>query len=102
LHGEAVAIGLILAAKLSKRIGVLDDDLEPLVRGVVEKYDLPCKLRTSLAVSELMDAMHRDKKVRSGKLRFVTMRALGDAITSDDIDETIIRKLWVEAGATDS
>jgi len=99
LHGEAIAIGLVLAAKLSKLIGELDDDLDPLVCEVAEKYGLPCRLRTPLAVDKLMDAMRRDKKTRSGKLRLVVMRALGDAITTENVDEGLIRKLWDGCGA---
>ena len=99
LHGEAIAIGLVLAAELSKRTGELDDDLDPLIREVAGKYGLPSRLLTPLAVDKLMAAMRRDKKSRSGKLRFVVMRALGDAITTENVDEGLVRELWNACGA---
>ncbi|MEM9227543.1 MAG: hypothetical protein AAGA45_06215 [Verrucomicrobiota bacterium] len=46
-----------------------------------------------------MDAMRRDKKVRSGQLRFVAMEELGRAVTVEDVSEAWIRELWLAYGA---
>jgi 3-dehydroquinate synthase len=99
LHGEAVAAGLVLAARLSaeqKRIGAAEVDR---VRALVEKYRLPAHLRAPLPVDTLMTAMRRDKKVRAGKLRFVVLEALGEAVTCDQVDPETVARLWREAGA---
>lgn len=114
LHGEAVAVGLALAARLSARLsagGRPDYAFERKDVARVEKllacYGLPTTLHDSLrresgevkppvlAVDALMDAMRRDKKVRGGKLRFVTMETLGEAITEDAVDEALVRELWL-------
>ena len=99
LHGEAVAIGLSLATKLSIRLGQIDPSEQANVDAVLEQTNLPIQLSTPLPTEALMQAMQRDKKNRSGKLRFVTMRTLGDAITSDGIDTQLIEQIWAEAGA---
>ena len=52
-----------------------------------------------MLIERLMDAMQRDKKVRSGKLRFVAMESLGAAATVEDIPEAWIKALWAEVGA---
>ena len=46
-----------------------------------------------------MAAMQLDKKNRCGRLRFVTMKALGSAATTDGIDVALIEQLWRKAGA---
>lgn len=118
LHGEAVAVGLVLAAKLSLRLteaghagyGISVADVARC-ESLIKRYHLPTNLRTplkrvagdiaapSLSIDSLINAMMRDKKVRSGKLRFVAMESVGKAVTVDDISENWVRELWAEAGA---
>ncbi len=100
LHGEAVGIGLVLAARLSERIGKLDKLAVERVESLVKAYDLPSALRSPLSLESLFAAMRRDKKVRSGKLRFVAMESLGKAITVDAVDESTVSELWLGAGAS--
>lgn len=54
-----------------------------------------------LSVDRLLDAMKRDKKVKAGKLRFVAMESIGKAITVNEVDESLVRELWLEAGAVE-
>lgn len=100
LHGEAVGIGLALAAKLSERMGKIDRLSVERTESLVKAYDLPVALRSPLKLENLFAAMRRDKKVRSGKLRFVAMESLGKAITVDDVDEATVTDLWLSAGAS--
>ncbi len=99
LHGEAVAIGLDLATRLSIHLEQLDAGEIIRVQKVIEQFDLPTRLNEPLPIIELMAAMQLDKKNRSGRLRFITMTHLGQAITSDGIDGELIETLWKEAGA---
>lgn len=109
LHGEAVGVGLVLAAELSLRLtedgrtgyAFTAKDVAA-VKKLVARYQLPTSLRDPLAgkappgldVDALMDAMRRDKKVRAGQLRFVAMEELGRAVTVDDVPEDWVRELW--------
>ena len=65
-HGEAVAIGLIYAAELGRRLGRIDDARVAEHRKVVGGYDLPASLPPGADVDELLTLMHRDKKAVDG------------------------------------
>lgn len=97
LHGEAVAIGLVLATRLSVELGQLRTDAIEQVESVIRAYKLPTRIHSPLPTNELMAAMQRDKKTRSGKLRFVTMRALGEAMTNDHVDPQLVEGIWMHA-----
>lgn len=99
LHGEAVGIGLVLATRLSVELGQLRTETIERVESVVSAYNLPTRLQSELPVDQLMAAMQRDKKTRGGKLRFVTMKALGDAVTNDGVDPKLVEEVWNEATA---
>ena len=63
LHGEAVAIGLLLAAKLSAELGQIDMlAIERTVK-VIQKFNLPTRLKEPLSLVALMATMQRDKKI---------------------------------------
>ena len=99
LHGEAVAIGLNLATQLSVQRGQIDAGSIDRVNALLERCGLPTRLSAPLAIAHLMAAMQKDKKNRSGRLRFVTMQALGHAVTSDDVSVAVVEALWQAVGA---
>ena len=99
LHGEAVAIGLVMATRLSAEIGQLPESDIMQVEELIKKFELPIRLNQALKISELMAAMQRDKKNRSGQLRFVTATSLGTTVTTDDVDSSTIEELWRTVGA---
>jgi 3-dehydroquinate synthase len=99
LHGEAVGIGLSLATQLSVALEQMPANNIALTDKVLHQFQLPTRLNEPLESSDLMAAMQRDKKNRRGRLRFVTMTALGSAVTTDGIDVALIEQLWCKAGA---
>lgn len=102
LHGEAVAIGLVLACRLSHQLGMVDEAVAARTEEVLRKYRLPVALRQPLDVDELLTAASKDKKVRAGRLRYVALEAVGKAVTVEDVDEAVVRDLWRTVGAVDS
>ncbi len=101
LHGEAVAVGLVLAGKLSQRLGHLSqNDLDAIIN-LIKVYELPISLRNPLPITTLTDAMKRDKKIVHGKLNFIALERIGKAVIVDNIKEDWIDDLWLEAGATE-
>jgi 3-dehydroquinate synthase len=100
LHGEAVAIGICAAARLSESLDLLQAADVARVEGVLRAHALPVRLREPLPVAALMAAMGRDKKVRVGELRFVVLKALGAAATMDNVDRVFAEAAFLEAGAT--
>ncbi len=99
LHGEAVAIGLAAAARLSRSLGLVDDVVVASVEATVAAHALPVALRGEFAVEALVAAMAQDKKVRAGRLRFVVLEAVGRAATRDEVDLELVRAIWREVGA---
>ena len=99
LHGEAVAVGLAAAARLSVRLGYLTAADAERVDRVVVAHGLPVRLREPLSLGKLMATMARDKKVRGGQLRFVVLKKLGEAATQSGIDPAVVESIWRELGA---
>lgn len=101
LHGEAISVGLVLAARLSEERGSLPSDAVNRIRNLIGRYALPVSLREPLPLNELISAMTRDKKVRQGRLKFVALAEIGRAETIADVPVELVEKLWREAGATE-
>ena len=99
LHGEAVAIGLVAAARLSEKLGYIPSAAVEQVEAVVKAHALPVRLRQALPLAALMTAMARDKKVRAGALRFVVLKSLGEAVTQGGIDVALAEQSFREVGA---
>jgi 3-dehydroquinate synthase len=94
LHGEAIAMGMVCAARLSVKRANLPfadaDRLEALIRA----SGLPTRLGDRYDPATLLEAMRLDKKQRAGKLRFVLLERLGHAVistavTDDDVKEVV-------------
>ena len=99
LHGEAVAIGLAAAARLSRDLKYLSPADVSRIDRTLTAHVLPVRLRAPLPVASLMTAMQHDKKVRTGQLRFVVMKRLGEAATQDGIAAAAIEPIWRDLGA---
>jgi 3-dehydroquinate synthase len=99
LHGEAVAIGLCAAARLSQALTLISANEVARIDRVVAAHALPTRLRTPLTIAELFRAMARDKKVRAGLPRFVVLKKIGEAATQDGVDRALAEAAFREVGA---
>jgi 3-dehydroquinate synthase len=99
LHGEAVAIGLCAAARLSVELKFVATADEARIAKVVAAHALPTKLRAPLSLAALMAAMARDKKVRAGLPRFVVLKRLGEAATQDGVTPALAEACFGAVGA---
>ena len=93
LHGEAVAAGMVLAADASRRKGWLTEADVEGTRALIRRAGLP-DTAPDLGIEKYLDFMGHDKKVEAGKIRFVLLKKIGEAvITADlsreDLDETL-------------
>jgi 3-dehydroquinate synthase len=99
LHGEAISIGIVMAAHLSNILGCLGVyDLERIER-MFKKYSLPTTLQEPLETEELLTAMGRDKKKQQGSLKYVVLQTLGRAKTQADIEPSLIVEALKQGGA---
>lgn len=97
-HGEAVAVGLLFAARLAHRLGRIDDGrVEEHRRVVVDDYGLSPQLPSDLAAGDLVAAMERDKKAVDG-LTFVLDGPRGIEVVAG-IDPSLVREALVDFGA---
>jgi len=99
LHGEAVAIGLVLACRLSVELGKVDESAVDRTTALLRKYALPVRLGEPLPVEELLAAARKDKKNRTGRMRFVALERIGFAATVEGIPGDLSRDLFLRAGA---
>lgn len=103
LHGEAVAVGMAVEAKLAERLGVAQEGLAEQVAALLRRFDLPLALPAAVTLDELIDAMHVDKKARRGKVRCALPRTLGSMAQSGDgewtvdVDINILRRVLEES-----
>lgn len=84
LHGEAVAIGMVMASEMSARLGWIPRADVAAVRELLQAAGLPVEAPAGLDVEEFLALMAVDKKVAAGKLRLVLLRALGKAVVTAD------------------
>jgi 3-dehydroquinate synthase len=99
LHGEAVAVGLAAAARLSHKLGRIAAADVARIEAVIAAHALPARLRAPLGLDDLMAAMSRDKKVRAGSARLIVLKAVGAAEVLGNIDPALVESSWREVGA---
>jgi 3-dehydroquinate synthase len=97
LHGEAVAIGMIFAAELSKRLGTLSDDACSRLRLLLQRLGLPVAM-PDFPVGACLATMRFDKKIQQGKIRFVLLDGIGKAYMAP-IDEAVLEKTLSDVSA---
>ena len=103
LHGEAVAVGMVMAADLSVRHGWLDKSIQQQIIDLLEMANLPTQVPTGLdariSVAQFMELMAGDKKVLDGQLHLVLLNALGGSLITSEFDIEKLKKT-LEAFAT--
>ena len=97
LHGEAVAVGMLLAARLSSRLGHAPDADAQRLHRLLEALGLPTAVPAGLDPDALLARMRLDKKAVSGALRLILWRGLGAAEVRGDVPESRIREALADA-----
>jgi 3-dehydroquinate synthase len=91
-HGKAVAIGMVAAARIANKLGMLDDSEVERLKQLIEQAGLPTKL-PEIGVEKVMLAMQHDKKVQAGKARFVLLNKIGDVVVTDEVTPSLIKEV---------
>jgi 3-dehydroquinate synthase len=89
LHGEAVAAGMVMAAELSLRSGMLPKSDVERIRRLLERAGLPVR-GPGLGAGRMLELMALDKKVAGGRMRFVLLEAIGRAVLSEARDPGLV------------
>jgi 3-dehydroquinate synthase len=90
LHGEAVAIGMVVAARLSAALGQASMADADRLQSLLLRLGLPTEVPADLAPDELLGHMRLDKKAQSGALRLILWRGIGQAYVARDIPDPAI------------
>ena len=80
LHGEAVSIGMVAAAKLSCKLGYMTETEAARVKNLLAEAKLPTAIPDYIDREELVRKLYTDKKVRDGRLRFVLQQGIGHVV----------------------
>ncbi len=97
LHGEAVATGMVMAADLSARLGYIRWSEAARVKALIARAGLPVVPPATLTTQDYLSLMAVDKKVASGKIRFILMKGLGHTVIESGIDVAVLQQT-LEAG----
>jgi 3-dehydroquinate synthase len=98
LHGEAVAAGMVMAADLSWRLGMLSQHDAQAVKTLIAAAELPV-VPPDIDEETFLQLMGKDKKADQGKMKFILMKAIGNASVESGIPIDILRDT-LRAGAS--
>jgi 3-dehydroquinate synthase len=90
-HGEAIAIGMVYAAKLSCQLGQCSEEAVQRIESLVKQYGLPSRL-PEFSVDEYIQTMYRDKKAHDKNIRFILVKDIGRVEIVDRVAEADIQK----------
>ena len=91
LHGEAVSIGMMGAARIGVDLGMIDEELFNRQADLIRAFGLPL-VAPGLNVTVIVDAMQRDKKVVQGQQRFVLLEEVGRATVRGDVPAELVQR----------
>jgi 3-dehydroquinate synthase len=103
LHGEGVGLGMVLAADLSVRLGRLDASEAQRIRAHVEKVGLPVDIAAlpggPFSADTLIAHMGHDKKVADGRITFILLDGIGNAVQSAEVPAEAVKATLQAYGA---
>ena len=95
IHGEAVAIGMVCAFKLSVYLNLCSKKEAERCIGLISKFNLPTKLKDIKSIrlesKKLLDKFYLDKKVKNGKITFILSNGIGSAFIKNDVKEKTLK-----------
>ncbi len=92
LHGEAVAAGMIMASDLSMRLGWLPPEDAVRIKKIVQNFGMPVAPPADIKEQQYLDIMISDKKARAGKINFVLLKGIGEAVVTSDVPPAILNQ----------
>lgn len=94
-HGEAVAIGMAAAARISEQLGMLEPGNIPTIENLLLKFSLPTYCQ-KVNPDDLITAIRFDKKTTLGETGWVLLKGIGKGVTNQPVKEGVVRKVLRE------
>lgn len=101
LHGEAVAAGMVIATRVSQRMGLVDEAVVTRTIKLLQRAGLPVS-GPRLGVERYLELMGHDKKVEGGKIRFVLLKKIGEAFVSAAVPGNVLTAVLDSEGVNDT
>jgi 3-dehydroquinate synthase len=95
LHGEAVALGMIAAASIGRRLGVTPPALTDRQNALLERFGLPARAR-GIDPEDVLRAITLDKKTSDGSVRWVLLEDVGQPVLRADVPLSLVRQVIEE------
>ncbi len=100
IHGEAVAIGMACAFRLSVILQLCSKTEAEKCMSLISKFNLPTKIKDikgiKLTSKKLFDKFYLDKKVKNGKITLILFNEIGSVLIKNDVDERVLKKFFNE------
>ena len=90
LHGEAVAAGMVIAARLSADLGWIAPQEVVRLENLLQRAELPVAAPEEMTAEQFLTLMARDKKVLDGRLRLVLLSSIGEAVVTDEVSQEAV------------
>jgi 3-dehydroquinate synthase len=94
-HGEAVAVGMVAAARISQQLGMLDQSSVQSIENLLLKFGLPTSCQ-GVNPDDLITAIRFDKKTTLGQTGWVLLEEIGNGVTNQVVAENVVRKVLME------
>lgn len=95
LHGEAVAAGMVQAAQLSQQMGWISEQDVQRISEVLQAAHLSIK-PPAIDTQTALGLMQHDKKVKSGQVRLILLKSMGEAVVTADFDQTLLEAVLTD------
>jgi len=92
-HGEAVAIGMVIASKIACKVGIFSQESLLRLKRLLQKIGLPVEIG-EIDREKAFDALYLDKKRREGKLRFLLPERIGKVILTEKVPSSLIEEIF--------
>ena len=93
LHGEAVAVGMVMAADSSSRLNLLDHSDSERIKRLIKQAELPMNPPKGMKTEDFLNLMKLDKKVQSGRIRFILLIQIGEAVITNNFPEADLEQM---------
>jgi 3-dehydroquinate synthase len=96
-HGEAVAIGMVCAASIARKMKMIDRGSAGRIKDLLDKLGLPTMVER-LSAKKIINALSVDKKIRKGKMQFVLPTRIGKVEIRNNVPLKTVRNVLKEIG----
>ena len=93
LHGEAIAIGMCIEARLSNMLKFIDDNKVLRIKSLIDSYGLPSEMPADIDIHNILSSIQLDKKAVAGELKFILPEKIGKVRIHKEMNKKVLREM---------